>query len=311
MGNMDRLDNLTPCKKARSRRSMILKENRSKRLKFSTHPTIDFETMHNSPTCLTLRQPFSDLTPSFQNTNFQSQPPTEGSKPSQSRHAFKRNRRCSQIDSLGTNLLSNFSSKAIVISNDPPSQSTLENIQEHSAYQHNIISELGSSSNTPTSWATNKPGRGRPRTKMGVPNLALNLSRKFPIVNNIIGTATSKGTTESNSQTRPSVNKPVRGRPRKILGVPNLRAGLDTHTLPTSAATQSCSTNCPSSSVTQPQPTVTKTGRGRPRKQLGVPNLAFNLSRQFPVQINEHQTGLSKGTPDSTSQNRYMILEYK
>src|SRR4051812_36964597 len=108
---MDHVDIITPRKKARARRALILKENRSKRPKYSTHLPIDFDTDHNSPTSYTLRQPFSDLTPSFQNTILNSQPPTESSKPSLSRHAFKRNRKCSQIDSLGRNLLSKFSSK--------------------------------------------------------------------------------------------------------------------------------------------------------------------------------------------------------
>ncbi|XP_058759288.1 uncharacterized protein LOC131632565 [Vicia villosa] len=302
---MDPLEIITPRKKARARRALILKENRSKRPKYSTQLPIDFDTDHSSPTSFTLRQPFSDLTPSFQNTNLNSQPPTETSKPSLSRHAFKRNRKCSQIDSLGRNLLSKFSSKSTVESTGGINQSTLENIKEQAPFNHSIISEVGSSSNTPTSLAINKTGGGRPKTKLGVPSLALNLTRKFPIVPQKNGIPSSKVTPESSSRISKRVQiETIQHRNSGVNSTLTQRAGLDTHTLQTDPSTQSCNTNCPSSTVTHEQPTVKIPVRGRPRKQLGVPNLAFNLSRQFPVQINEHQTGQSKGTPESTSQSR-------
>ncbi|XP_058722666.1 uncharacterized protein LOC131594520 [Vicia villosa] len=300
---MDRVEITTPRKKARARRVLILKENRSKRPRYSTHPPSVIDTDHNSPTPMMLRQPFSDLTPSFQNTNLNSQPPADGSKPSLSRHAFKRNRKCSQIDSLGRNLLSKFSSNSTVYSNEGITQSTSGIIQERSPINHNIISEVGSPSNTPTSLAINKPGRGRPKTNFGVPNLALNLTRKYSSVTEKSGIPSAKVTPESSSQKRVQIDTNQHCNSGVNSTITN-RAGLDTQIEPSSHATQSCTTNCQSSVVTYEQPTVKKPVRGRPRKQLGVPNLAFNLSRQFPVQINEHQTGPSKGTPDSTSQSR-------
>ncbi|XP_058746408.1 uncharacterized protein LOC131619316 [Vicia villosa] len=254
---MERLDNNELGKKARARRSLVLKENRSKRPKYSPHQPINMDTNHVSPISMTPRQPLAELTPSIQNQYSQSHLTNEafyntrllqGSEPSPSRHGFKTNLRTSHIETLGTNLLSKFSSSAAVFdfrssSNTPTLETSY--IGSGSNSHTNVIKHLDTTALQRRAKA-NTPARGRPRQQLGVPNIANHLSRNVPI------------------QTNPT--------------------GID-------APKMSCPNN-------------NKPGRGRPRKQLGVPNLAINLSKKFAVQTNAQQTQFQRYTPESTSQHR-------
>lgn len=70
---MERPENVDPGKKARARRSLVLKENCSKCLKYSPHQPINVETNYNSPSSMTPRQPLAELTPSIRNKKSQSE----------------------------------------------------------------------------------------------------------------------------------------------------------------------------------------------------------------------------------------------
>src|SRR3954462_14787638 len=118
---MDPLDRKRNAKMARSRRTMLLKENRSKRQKYNPHQQFPLEATINTTMSFTPRQPLSELTPSFQNSTTttridgQSQHLSvgfEGSGPSATRHAFKTNIRSRGIDTLATNLFSKFASSS-------------------------------------------------------------------------------------------------------------------------------------------------------------------------------------------------------
>src|SRR4051812_8719421 len=65
---MDPLDRKRNAKMARSRRTMLLKENRSKRQKYNPHQQFPLEATINTTMSFTPRQPLSELTPSFQNS---------------------------------------------------------------------------------------------------------------------------------------------------------------------------------------------------------------------------------------------------
>ncbi|XP_058749840.1 uncharacterized protein LOC131622824 [Vicia villosa] len=292
---MERDDNIDPVTKARAKRSLVLKENRSKRTKHNPHQPISLETSHNSPTYLTPRQPLSDLTQSFRNQNFQSQPHNEaifksrvfaGSEPSPSRYGFKTNLRTAHLESLGTNLLSKFTADATLISSETFTQSTLEPTKDRRL-------------------VTNKPARGSPRNHLGVPNIAFNLSRNLPIETNHIGTANTKRAFKSKNETRTQGVTVQRGN-YGINSVLSHIVGLDVKEQSTSAVTHPNETNYLLDAVTQLQcPTITKLGRAWPRKQLGVPNLAINLSIKFSIQTNKQQTATDNGTADSPSQNSH------
>ncbi|XP_058741448.1 uncharacterized protein LOC131613826 [Vicia villosa] len=311
---MERPDKNELGKKARARRSLVLKENRSKRPKYSPHQPISMDTNHVSPISMTPRQPLADLTPSIQNQYSQSHLTNEafyntrllqGSEPSPSRHGFKTNLRTSHIETLGTNLLSKFSSSAAVFdfgssSNTPTLETSY--IGSGSNSDTNLIKQLDTTAlqrqpaKKPVSAVSqivrakaNTPARGWPRQQLGVPNIANHLSKNVPIQTNPTGTDTPKMSMQT-ATIHPVTNG-------VNLAVPHI-VELEANEQPTSAAThpnQTTNSFCPNNN---------KQAKGRPRKQLGVPNLAINLSKKFAVQTNAQQTQSQRYTPDSTSQHR-------
>ncbi|XP_058775274.1 uncharacterized protein LOC131649531 [Vicia villosa] len=234
---MDPFDTMHNAKKARSRRSMILKETRVKRQKYNVQQQFPRDTMINTPMSSTPRQPLSELTPSFQNMTalprFDGQSVGislgfEGSEPSISRHAFKTNVRSRPIDLLGTNLFSKFASSSTVRENEGFTPSSL--IPKENRTQHeNFVNEAGSSSDMHTLPLNPIPVRGRPKNQYGVPNMARNLTRKFPLQERLEGNDTANLTLGSTTQTRfAGVPKRSRGRPRKQIQHPNLNLRQDT-----------------------------------------------------------------------------------
>ncbi|XP_058732948.1 uncharacterized protein LOC131604533 [Vicia villosa] len=234
---MDPCDRIHNAKKARSRRSMLLKENRSKRQKYNSHQQFPLEVpVINTPMSSTPRQPLSELTPSFQNmaalptSSCQSVGISlgfEGSEPSISRHAFKTNLRSRPIDVLGTNLFSKFASNSTVKENEGFTPSSLKAKQNRTQHE-NRRDEAGSSSNIHTLPLNPIPVRGRPKNQYGVPNMAMNLTRKFPILERVEGNDTANLTLGSTTPTRcVDVPKRSRGRPRKQLQHPISLLSLD------------------------------------------------------------------------------------
>ncbi|XP_058773568.1 uncharacterized protein LOC131647731 [Vicia villosa] len=207
---MDPFDKMHSAKKARSRRSMIMKENRIKRQKFNSHQHIPLDPIINTPMSSTPRQPLSELTPSFQNMaalpGISGQSGSiclgfEGSEPSLSRHAFKTNLRSRPIDILGTNLFSKFASSSTVKENEGFTLSSLITNQNRT-HREDFVNEAGSSSNTHTLPLKTIPVRGRPKNQYGVPNMARNLTRKFPILERVEGNETANLTLGSTTQIR-------------------------------------------------------------------------------------------------------------
>ncbi|XP_058729137.1 uncharacterized protein LOC131601360 [Vicia villosa] len=192
-----------------------------------------------------------------------------------SRHVFKTNIRSCQLQSLGRNLFSNFASS----SNTKENEMSRTSKQKPSPVQENIVSGAGSSSNVSTATATSRPGRGRPKNRYGIPNMARNLTRKFPIPP-ADGNATANlylGTNTQNSN------------PNVIIEVPAL------------ADQQPCHLNHTSYSRTKPRcATVPKPSRGGPRKQLPDPILPLGLNRE----LNIHTMSLAQSTANVTPRAR-------
>ncbi|XP_058767622.1 uncharacterized protein LOC131641334 [Vicia villosa] len=114
--------------------------------------------------------------------------------------------------------------------------------------------------------ATSIPGRGRPKNHYGIPNMARNLTRKFPIP------AADGNATENFN-------------PNVIIEVPAL------------ADQQPCHLNHVSYSRTKPRcATVPKPSRGRPRKQLPDPIMPLGLNRE----LNIHTMSLAQSTATVT-----------
>ncbi|XP_058780945.1 uncharacterized protein LOC131655055 [Vicia villosa] len=190
-------------KKARSRRSMLLKENRSKRQKYNPHQQLALDAVINTPMSITPRQPLSELIPSLQNSTTRTRISGqsvgislgfEGSEPSVTRQAFKTNIRSRPIDTLATNLFSKFASSSTAKENEGFTPSSLKANQNRSPHE-NIVGEAGSSSTIHT------PVRGRPKNHYGVPNMARNLTRKFPILEREEGHHTTNGLLGCTGQT--------------------------------------------------------------------------------------------------------------
>ncbi|XP_058742338.1 uncharacterized protein LOC131614807 [Vicia villosa] len=173
-------------KKARARRSLIMKENRSKRQRHNCNQPESINDTFYSPNCFTSRQPLSEITLSAQNQKTIAQIVEEGimlsahmqnSEPSITRHVFRNNIKSSHLDSLGTNLMSKFSTHC---TNENGVPTTIENAQPGVISSTNQFYDPGSSSKNPINTEKKKPVRGRPKKQLGVPSLAMNLNSNPP-----------------------------------------------------------------------------------------------------------------------------------
>ncbi|XP_058758760.1 uncharacterized protein LOC131632013 [Vicia villosa] len=218
-------------KKARARRMLILKENRSKHQKLSPQQILRGQTVINNPTFHTPRQPLSDLTQAFQNIitrtpvdqhSISPNVSDAGTEPRLSIHGFKDLRSC-HIGSL-------FASTSTLKENDTFGLPSITNQHPLPLHEKNVV-RAGSSSNRATLLCPpdSKTARGRPKNQYGVPNMALNLCRKFPIPTNTQETAMQTQTSNANPQPRCSTfHKSGRGRPRKKTTAPNLPMNQNT-----------------------------------------------------------------------------------
>ncbi|XP_058741664.1 uncharacterized protein LOC131614053 [Vicia villosa] len=188
---MERLENIDLGKKVRARRSLVLKENRSKRPKYSPHQPINMDTNPVSPISMTPRQPLAELTPfSSSATVFDF-----GSS--------------SNTPTLETYYIG-------------PGSNSDANVIKHLdtiALQRQPAKRPDSAASQIVRAKANTPARARPSQQLGVPNIANHLSRNVPIQTKSTGTDAPKIFCPNN-------NKPGRGRPRKQLGVPNLAINL-------------------------------------------------------------------------------------
>ncbi|XP_058775634.1 uncharacterized protein LOC131649912 [Vicia villosa] len=173
-------------KKARARRSLIMKENCSKRQRQNCNQPDSINDTFYSPNCFTMRQPLSEITPSAQNQKTIAQIVEEGimlsarmqnSEPSITRHVFRNNMKSSHLDSLGTNLMSKFSTDC---TNENGHPTTIENAQHGVIFSTNQFYDPGSSSKNPINTEKKKPICGRPKKQLGVPSLAMNLNSNPP-----------------------------------------------------------------------------------------------------------------------------------
>ncbi|XP_058732642.1 uncharacterized protein LOC131604199 [Vicia villosa] len=137
---------------------MLLKENRSKRQKYNPHQQLALDAVINTPVSITPRQPLSELTPSLQNSTTRTR----------------------------------ISGHSTAKENEGFTPSSLKANQNRSPHE-NIVGEAGRSSTIHTLPLNPRPVRGRPKNHYGVPNMARNLTRKFPILEREEGHHTTNG----------------------------------------------------------------------------------------------------------------------
>ncbi|XP_058740821.1 uncharacterized protein LOC131613143 [Vicia villosa] len=280
---MDPVDPIGSAKKARARRSLLLRDLRSKRQKYCGPQQLHGDRMMNTPVSITPRQPLNELTPSLRNSYAVNPsgkqpmiltPRDAGSEPSISRHAFRTNLSTYQIGGLGTNLFSKFAGISAEKENESFTPSSLVNLKERSPSHEMEVLRTGCSSNVHTCPPSSRPRRGRPKNGYGVPNIARNLTRKFPDLAST-NTATPASTLDGNEQTSNPALYTLNGRDANANFV-----------LSTQPVQISSDLNNASSSGRKPRSTpIPKRSRGRPRKQLSeIPCPPSNFNRPFTFQ---------------------------
>ncbi|KAI5411088.1 hypothetical protein KIW84_056291 [Lathyrus oleraceus] len=235
---MDDTYKFLSAKKSRARRSLIIKQFHSKRQRHTTQQQDTFNAEIPTPNIMTIRTPLSELTPSHQNQKIIDQIVEEGrllsarlqgSDPSQTRHGFRTTKHAYNIQSLGINLFSRFSN-AITHELDENTQPTAtKTLTQVLLPQCSSVEDVVSSSYKRMAATDVKPARGRPQKTVVGPIFGMNVSSiSPPHIQHLNMSTNSMALDMRNHPMFPTMGKPVHGRPRQALRIPNLAMNLTT-----------------------------------------------------------------------------------